>query len=157
MKIYLKRLLLQLALPLAVGGIATLLTRNGMTYFADAVEKPPLTPPPWVFGVVWTVIYLLMGVASYLVAEAKAPLQQKQHAQTAYAVQLVLNFLWPLVFFNLKAYFASFLLLLALWIAVAVTVLLFGKISKPAAALLVPYLLWLSLAGYLNLGVWQLN
>lgn len=157
MQIRLKKLIGKVLLPLLVGGLSFLLTRNGMATYTQTVQKPPLTPPPWVFGAVWTVLYLLMGIADYLVSEQKAPLIKKQRAQTAYGIQLALNFLWPLIFFNLSAYLPAFFILIALFLAVAVTAYLFFRLSKPAGVLLIPYLLWLILAGYLNYGVWQLN
>ncbi len=157
LQIDLRRPIFHIALPLLVGGLSALLTRSGMETFTQTVTKPPLTPPPWAFGVVWTLLYLLMGIASYLISRTEAPREQKRRAQLVYLVQLALNFLWPLLFFNAKAYLLALLLLLLLWLAVAWTVYLFAQISKPAALLLVPYLLWLTLAAYLNFGVWRLN
>ena len=140
-----------------------------MESFAQ-LYQPPLSPPAWLFPVVWTVLYTLMGVSSYLIyirgakeAEGEKkkdelPLKrEKSQALTTYGYQLVVNFLWPVFFFSFEWYFFSFLWLVLLWILVAKMILEFGKISTTAALLNVPYLLWLSFAGYLNLGVWLLN
>lgn len=130
-----------------------MLTRKGMQAFAG-VPQPPLSPPAWLFPVVWTALYILMGVACYLVwvTPQKAP-----NALFAYGIQLALNFFWSLLFFGAKNYLFAFLWLLLLWAAVAWTLLLFRRTRKIAGALLIPYLVWISFAGYLNLGVYLLN
>ena len=154
MKIQWKRLLLCLALPLAVGGLAALLTKDAMAQFA-LVRKPPLSPPGWLFPVVWTVLYLLMGYASYLVARTNHP--QKRSALILYGAQLFVNFFWSIFFFRLEAYWFSFFWLLLLWLLIFLTIRAFRPISQAAAALLLPYLAWVTFAGYLNLGIALLN
>lgn len=156
MKINWKKLLICLAIPLAVGGLAALLTRQSMDVY-QTYEKPPLSPPGWLFPVVWTALYALMGWASYLVAQASAGEKEKRQALTLYAVQLGLNFLWPLVFFRAQKLLAAFLVLIALWVAIYMTVRAFAKLRESAGDLLIPYLLWVSFAGYLNLGIYLLN
>lgn len=156
MRINTKRLLLSVALPLLVGGLAGLLTRNSMETFA-MVKKPPLAPPAWLFPVAWTILYTLMGIASYLVWESDAQPQEKQNAFNVYFYQLIVNFLWPVFFFNLGWYLFAFLWLILLWVLVWITFRRFYEISKLAGVLLIPYLLWLTFAGYLNLGIWYLN
>ena len=167
-----KILAISILLPLAVGTTAGLMTMGGMKEFSE-VNKPPLSPPAWLFPVVWTILYTLMGISSYLiyVNEAKPSRNKnatirngntqeknrKKQALTTYGYQLVVNFLWPVFFFQFQWYFFSFLWLLLLWILVAKMILEFGEISKIAALMNVPYLLWLSFAGYLNLGIWLLN
>lgn len=163
-------------IPLVVGTVAGLLTMGGMEEFAK-INKPPLSPPAWLFPVVWTILYTLMGISSYLVyvrqpAKKKgsglsSPIEntknkaqkntEKSKALSTYGYQLLVNFLWPVFFFNFQWYFFAFLWLAFLWILVAKMILEFGEISKTAALLNVPYLLWLSFAGYLNLGIWLLN
>ena len=145
-----------LALPLAVGGLAGWLTMGSMSTYG-ALVQPPLAPPPWVFPVVWTVLYVLMGIASYLVSVSDAPHEEKARALWTYGIQLAFNFLWPIAFFNLKWYLFAFLWLVILWILILITALRFGRIRKPAGYLLVPYLLWVAFAGYLNLGIYLLN
>ena len=156
MKIDKKRLVICLAIPLVVGGAAGLLTMNSMEAF-EALNQPPLSPPGWLFPVVWTVLYVLMGIASYLASVSDAPHKEKARALWTYGIQLAFNFLWPIAFFNLKWYLFAFLWLVILWILILITALRFGRIRKPAGYLLVPYLLWVAFAGYLNLGIYLLN
>lgn len=156
MKIDKKRLVICLAIPLVVGGAAGLLTMNSMEAF-EALNQPPLSPPGWLFPVIWTVLYVLMGIASYLVSVSDAPQEEKARALWTYGIQLAFNFLWPIAFFNLKWYLFAFLWLVILWILILITALRFGRIRKPAGYLLVPYLLWVAFAGYLNLGIYLLN
>lgn len=156
MKIDKKRLIICLAIPLVVGGAAGLLTMNSMEAF-EALNQPPLSPPGWLFPVVWTVLYVLMDIASYLVSVSDAPHEEKARALWTYGIQLAFNFLWPIAFFNLKWYLFAFLWLVILWILILITALRFGRIRKPAGYLLVPYLLWVAFAGYLNLGIYLLN
>ncbi len=156
MKIDKKRLIICLAIPLVVGGAAGLLTMNSMEAF-EALNQPPLSPPGWLFPVVWTVLYVLMGIASYLVSVSDAPHEEKARALWTYGIQLAFNFLWPIAFFNLKWYLSAFLWLVILWILILITALRFGRIRRPAGYLLVPYLLWVAFAGYLNLGIYLLN
>lgn len=155
MKINWKPLLIALAIPLAVGGLATLLS-GGMADY-KALEQPPLSPPGWVFPVVWTVLYLLMGYASYRVYTAGMSPALTKKALRFYAAQLALNFLWPIVFFGFEWYLAAFVILVALWVLILLTLRLFTAIDETAGDLLIPYLLWVTFAGYLNLGVYLLN
>lgn len=155
MKIHWKKLLICLAIPLAVGGLGALLG-GGMDSY-QTLNQPPLSPPGWIFPIVWTVLYLLMGWASYRVLTSDAPKEERKKALTFYGIQLFLNFLWPAVFFGLQWYWAAFVLLLALWIMLYLTMHLFDFIDDTAGNLLIPYLLWVTFAGYLNLGVALLN
>lgn len=155
-KIKWKPLLLALALPLAVGGFSAFLTRDGMRAFAS-LRQPPLSPPAWLFPVVWTLLYLSMGLASYLVWVSGVSDRRRDRALTVYGLSLAANFLWPILFFTVQAWLAAFLLLLLLWALVGIAALLFGAITSRAGKLLLPYLAWLTFAAYLNLGVWLLN
>lgn len=156
MKINTKLLTICIALPLFVGVLAALLTRESMMLF-EAVKKSPLSPPGWLFPVAWTILYTLMGIATYLMLTAEAEKQEKSRALSVYIYQLTVNFLWPTFFFNFQWYLFSFLWLLLLWGLVLITLLRYYNISKPAGCLLLPYLLWLTFAAYLNLGIWLLN
>lgn len=149
-------LIVCILIPLGVGGLSAFLSRNGFRDF-QFLEKPPFSPPAWVFPVVWTVLYVLMGLASWFVYTAPAPQPEKKKALTRYGEQLFFNFCWSILFFNLNVYYAAFLWLIALWALILFTLLAFRKIRKPAGYLLMPYLLWVTLAGYLNLGVALLN
>ncbi len=156
MKINWKKLIVCIAIPLAVGGLAAFLTRGAMAEF-ERLNQPPFSPPPWVFGVVWTILYTLMGISSYLITEAKVSADEKESALAIYFYQLVVNFLWPIFFFNFGWYLFSFFWLLLLWILVWNMIRKFSEISKTAARLNIPYIVWLSIAAYLNFGVWWLN
>lgn len=155
MNINWKKLLICLAIPLAAGGLATLLS-GGMDRY-QVMNQPPLSPPGWIFPVVWTVLYLLMGYASYRITESDVPKEDRRKALIFYGIQLFLNFLWSIVFFGYQWYFAAFILLLVLWAFIYVTMYYFEQIDEPAELLLIPYLLWVTFAGYLNLGVALLN
>lgn len=155
MNINWNKLLICLAIPLAAGGLATLLS-GGMDRY-QVMNQPPLSPPGWIFPVVWTVLYLLMGYASYRITESDVPKEDRRKALIFYGIQLFLNFLWPIVFFGYQWYFAAFILLLVLWAFIYVTMYYFEQIDEPAELLLIPYLLWVTFAGYLNLGVALLN
>ena len=155
MKTNFKKLLIQLAIPLATGGIATLLSGGMDTY--KTVNQPPLSPPGWVFPIVWTILYLLMGYAAYRVITRDTPRENRKKAMLFYGIQLFLNFLWPILFFRFKAFWLAFFVLLALWVFIYLTMHLFSQIDETAESLLIPYLLWVTFAGYLNLGVALLN
>ena len=156
MKMKIGTLVTSIALPLLVGGLSALLSGGGMQAFGE-VQKPPLSPPGWLFPVVWTILYTLMGIASYLVKTSGADKDEIFRAQTVYGYQLVVNFFWSIFFFRFEWYLFSFFWLLLLWILIFVTIRQFYQISKPAAYLLIPYLVWVTFAGYLNLGIWYLN
>ena len=152
-----KRLLfICIAIPVIVGIVSALLTRNSMELF-QSIDKPPLAPPGWLFPVVWTILYILMGISSYLILESGESQEEIRKALTIYGYQLVVNFLWPTFFFNFGWYFFSFLWLVLLWVLVLIMILRFKDISKLAAYMNIPYLVWLTFAGYLNLGIWILN
>ena len=147
-------LITQLAIPLGVGGLSALVTRGGMKRFA-ALNQPPLSPPGWLFPVVWTILFAAMGYAAYLICMSGR--RQARNAMRPYWLQLAFNFLWSVLFFNLAKYLAAFLWLIALWILILITSVRFGRIRKEAGWLLVPYLAWVAFAGYLNFGVYLLN
>ena len=153
MKIQWKKLIVCIAIPLAVGAFAALLSRGGMDTF-ESLEKSPLSPPGWLFPVVWTLLYILMGIASYLVLTSG---KNYGTAITVYAVQLIVNFLWPIIFFNLELYLFAFVWLAALWLLILFTAVLFYRISAPAGYLMIPYLVWVTFAGYLNYSIYLLN
>lgn len=151
-----KPLIIAAVIPLAVGGAAALIVNGGFRDF-ETLNKPPLSPPAWAFPAAWTVLYVLMGIASYLVYVSDKYPGRIERALTVYAVQLVMNFCWTLIFFNLRLYLAAFIWLVLLWLAIVWTALLFRYISKTAGRLMLPYLAWVAFAGYLNMGVYILN
>ena len=148
-----KNLITAIAIPLAVGSLSALLTQGSMQTFSS-LRQPPLSPPGFLFPVVWTVLYVLMGIASYLAAAAPG---QNETALRLYGLQLVFNFFWSIFFFNFGWYLFSFVWLVALWLLILATALSFYQSSKTAGLLMLPYLLWVTFAGYLNLGIYLLN
>lgn len=151
-----KTLIKCILLPLAVGAVSGFLTRNGMKDFMQ-IAQPSLTPPPWVFPIVWTILYIMMGIASYDIFVSETDRKSKMTALSLYATQLFFNFWWSIIYFNLKNYLFAFIWLIAMWGLIIATTLEFRKISKRAALLMVPYLLWTTFAAYLNYGVYVLN
>ena len=156
MKLDWKKLLLCMAIPLGVGGLAALLTGGGMGEYSNFI-KPPYSPPGWLFPVVWTILYLLMGYASYRVVTAQSEPVKVRRALILYGAQLAVNFLWPLVFFGAKWYLAAFFVLLVLWVLVFLCIYAFADVDERAGDLLLPYILWITFAAYLNVGVYLLN
>lgn len=156
MKSKTKCYIISIAIPLAVGGISAFLTNGAMEKFNN-LNQPPLSPPSWLFPVVWTILFVLMGTASYLIYVSDAPQEQKKTALTYYGVQLGMNFLWSIVFFNLGAYLFAFVWLLALLAVIIITAMKFSQISRAAARMLLPYILWVCFAGYLNFAIYVLN
>ena len=156
MKMKKEGLVISILIPLAVGALSALLSGGAMMMFGD-VQKPPLSPPAWLFPVVWTILYLLMGISSYIVYVQGVEKPETAGGLRIYALQLVFNFFWSIFFFRLEWYFFSFLWLIALWILILLMIIRFQKISNVAAVLQIPYLVWVTFAGYLNLGIALLN
>ena len=140
----------------AVGARAGFLTREGTELYKYAVEKPPLSPPAIVFPIAWAVLYLFMGIGA-----ARIWLAPRSPARTEglvlFFVQLAVNFVWSLLFFNLEAFGFAFVWLAALWALIVWMTVTFREVDRPAAYLQIPYILWVFFAGYLNYGVWLLN
>ena len=150
MKIQWKALVTSLALSLGTGFLSSLLTPNVREEYA-MLYRPPLAPPGWIFPVVWTVLFVLMGLAAYFVAVSEDG--QKEAALRIFVVQLLFNLGWSVIFFRFKAFLPAFLWLLILWFLVFVMVKRFSEIDELAGKLIVPYLLWLTFAAYLNLSI----
>ena len=140
----------------AVGGLSGWLTREGNKLFQATALQPPFSPPPLVFPIVWGILYALMGISAARISMAP-PSRDRNTGLNLFIAQLVVNFFWSLIFFNLRAYGFAFLWLLLLWALVLWMILSFRKTDTLAALLQIPYLLWLTFAAYLNLGVWYLN
>ncbi|MBQ8351579.1 MAG: tryptophan-rich sensory protein [Clostridia bacterium] len=152
-----KPYVISIAIALGVGGLSALLTRNSMQIYADIVQ-PPLAPPPILFPIVWTVLFILMGVSAAIVyVNRRRDLPAAQSALTFYAMSLIVNFTWSLIFFRFRAFLFAFLWLLFLLYLIIRTILGYRKISRVAAYLQIPYAVWVSFAGYLNLAIWFLN
>ena len=152
--------ILLIALPLMVGGIASVLTISAQESF-NKLNQPPLAPSAWLFPVVWTVLYILMGVASYLIYRLKANNEKEKRLKTIelviFYVQLAFNFAWTLLFFNANLKYFSFGWLVVMWLMILVLIILAFRNRKASAWLLVPYLLWCTFAAYLNIMIAILN
>jgi translocator protein len=155
-KIDLPLLLRSLVLPLVAGAIGSAATYPNLAWF-DTLEKPAFSPPKAVFGPAWTTLYLLMGAAHYLVTQHAAEPAAKRAATILYGLQLGLNALWSILFFARRAPLAALIEILLLWTAIVLTIIAFARISRVAALLLVPYLLWTTFATVLNAAFWRLN
>ena len=155
--INLKRLLWAIIIPEAVGGLSALVTGNiGDAY--KSYKQPPLSPPGIVFPIVWIILYALMGIASYLIVEeSKGHEKAKSEALFFYGLQLAVNFIWPIIFFKFSAYWVAFIVILVLLALVIVTAIKFKNLYDVAFYLLIPYIIWLIFATYLNVGVAILN
>ena len=149
-------LFLFIILCLGVAGTGALFTSNSVQTWYPALNKPAWTPPPWLFGPVWTVLYLMMAVAVWLVWR----MREKSHIRVALAlffIQLLLNAAWSPLFFGLRNPLAGLLDIIPLWWAILATIISFGKISPAAAILFVPYWLWVGFATALNFAIWNMN
>ena len=140
----------------AVGGLSGWLTREGTDIYQSTVAQPPLSPPPLVFPIVWGILFALMGIGAARIRLSPAS-GKRTRALWVFGLQLLFNFFWSLIFFNLQAFGFALLWLAALWGLVLWMILRFAPIDKSAALLQIPYLLWVTFALYLNAGVWWLN
>ena len=145
-----------IALAEGVGLLAGFLIRDGVAWYTEFAVKPPLNPPAIVFPIVWTILYALMGIGAARVSlTPESP--DRSRGLNLFVIQLTLNFLWSILFFNFRAYGASLALLLVLWVLIAAMILAFDRVDNPAAWLQVPYLVWVTFAVYLNWGVSVFN
>lgn len=151
-----KNVIVWVLLAEGVGALSGWLTREATEIYNLTIQKPPLSPPEWLFPVAWGILFALMGIGAGLVA-SEAPSAQRSRGLNLMVAQLVVNFFWPLLFFNAQAFGFSLLWLLLLWLLVLWMILEFRKTLPLAAWLQIPYLLWLTFAVYLNGGVWYLN
>ena len=142
--------IIEILIALLVGGLSAYLTKDAMSDF-EALAKPPLSPPGFLFPVVWTVLFVLMGISAAIVYEKSGSVP------FIYRLSLIVNFLWSIIFFNMGAYLFAFIWLLLLLLLIAMTIIEYSKVSKTAAYLQIPYLLWVIFAGYLNFFIWYLN
>ena len=140
----------------AVGGFSGWLTREGTKIYQQTVAQPPLSPPGWVFPVVWGILYALMGISAARIYR-NPPSRERSRGLNLFIAQLAVNFFWSPIFFNLQAFGLAFFWLLMLWGLVLWMIFAFRKTDPNAAKLQIPYFLWLTFAAYLNLGVWYLN
>ena len=144
-------------IPLVIGYIGAIVTLPQISTWYSSLSKPWWSPPNWLFGPIWTTLYLLMGVALFLVWREGLHRQDVRFAILIFSVQLAINLLWSVVFFSFHALFGSFILVMLLWLAILANIIAFLIISKWAGLLLVPYIIWVSIASYLNYSVYLLN
>jgi len=156
MKNWLK-LIISIVLAGLAGFVGSFFTTSSVMSWYPTLIKPSFNPPSWLFGPVWTILYIMIGVSLYLVWTSKAKAKVKKKAYTIFGVQLILNSLWSIVFFGMQQPAAAFLVIALLWISIIYNALVFYRISKPAGYLLVPYFLWVSFASVLNFAIWILN
>ena len=140
----------------AVGGLSGWLTREGTRIYQATVTQPPLSPPPLVFPIVWGILFALMGIGAARIY-LTPPSGRRTRALAIFLLQLLFNFFWSILFFNLQAFGFALLWLAALWGLILWMILSFARVEKTAALLQIPYLLWVTFALYLNAGVWVLN
>ena len=143
-----------MAVSLFVGAVASILTSENMNIYSNIIT-PSLSPPSILFPIVWTFLYLLIGVSAARIYIAND--NRWNTSLTIWAVQLAVNFTWTLIFFNLQAFLFAFIWLVLLWVLIITMIILFYRQDKPAAYLQIPYLLWVTFAGYLTLGIYLLN
>ena len=147
-------LLISIAISLGVGVLSGLITLGSFNTYSN-LQQPALAPPGWLFPVVWTVLYILMGISAYLVYISDN--EQKYIGLAVYGLQFIFNFLWSIIFFNLGHPLFAFVWLVILWILIVAMIISFYKINPTAGLLQIPYLLWVTFAGYLNLSIYLLN
>jgi len=151
------KLIVAIAVCQLAGIVGSFFTTPAISGWYDGLVRPVLNPPSWIFGPVWITLYLLMGIALYLIWQQGLNRKEVKVAMVVFGIQLVLNALWSIVFFGLQNPGLAFVDILLLWISILLSIILFYKISKPASYLLIPYILWVSFAGYLNYAIWTLN
>ncbi len=149
-----KPFIIALAIPFGVQLLSYFVTKGSMDFYGE-INKPALAPPGWLFPVVWTILYALMGISSYIIWSEKS--SYTKEALTIYGIQLVFNFCWSIFFFVLEAFLLSFVWLCGLFILIFIMIMAFRRISPVAAYLQIPYAVWVLFAGYLNAGIYFLN
>ena len=152
-----KPYVISVAIALIVGGLSALITSGNMNIY-DTINTPPLAPLGYLFGIVWPILYVLMGISASLVYTAKGePKAKVSSALKTYAFQLFVNFFWSIIFFNLRAFLFAFVWLVVLWILILIMIVKFTKIRPLAGYLQIPYILWVTFALYLNFMIYILN
>lgn len=151
------KLVIAIALPVLIGGVSGFFTVSGVESWYQTIQKPSWNPPNWVFGPVWTTLYVMMGIALWLVWKEDTSKELKLIAGILFAAQLTLNFFWSFIFFKLEQPGFAFLEILFMWVAILATIFAFAQVNKRAAWLLVPYISWVSFAAILNFTIWRMN
>lgn len=156
-KPYIKTYVVAIAIPLTVGILSALFTKDNMDIYEEIIV-PDIAPPSWLFPIVWTILYVLMGISSGLVySNREREPEAARTGLTTYAVSLVINFAWSIIFFNANAFLLAFIWLILLLYTILRTIYYYYKVDKIAAFLQIPYALWVAFAGYLNFSIWLMN
>jgi len=150
------KVIVSLFLPLSVGAIAGMFTSQAVPTWYASLNRPFFSPPNWVFGPVWTSLYILLGISFFLIWKEEAS-KERDLAIKVFSIQLFLNFAWSFLFFYFNLIGAALIEIILLWISIALMIYLFNKIKPFAASLNIPYLLWVSFATILNAGYYFLN
>jgi tryptophan-rich sensory protein len=151
------KLILSIIICQAAGFIGSIFTSRSIPTWYASLKRPSFAPPNWVFSPVWITLFVLMGISLYLVWRMLSRGQKVRTALILFAVQLVLNMLWSILFFGLQSPFAAFIEIVVLWMAILLTIIAFIRVSTAAAVLMIPYILWVSFAAVLNFFFWKLN
>ncbi|MBF4475918.1 TspO/MBR family protein [Methanobacterium formicicum] len=151
------RLVIALIIVFIVGGIGSAATYSQIPLWYVNVIKPTWAPPNWLFGVVWTILYILIGTSLFMVWRKGLETKPAKIALAVFAVQLGLNLLWSLVFFGLHSILGGLVIIILMWLAILVNIILFYRISKWAGLILLPYIVWVTIATYLNYSIYLLN
>lgn len=151
------KLILSIIICQAAGFIGSIFTSRSIPTWYASLKRPSFAPPNWVFSPVWITLFVLMGISLYLVWRMLSRGQKLRTALILFAVQLVLNMLWSILFFGLQSPFAAFIEIVVLWMAILLTIIAFIRVSTAAAVLMIPYILWVSFAAVLNFFFWKLN
>lgn len=157
MKTDYKKLAAAILVCLFAGFIGSFFTVDSIATWYATLQKPAFNPPNWVFGPIWTTLYILMGISAYMVWVKGWDKKEVSIALWVFSLQLVLNTLWSIIFFGAKELFSAFVEIVFLWLAIVATIFMFSRVSRNAALVMVPYLLWVSFAAFLNYSIWQLN
>lgn len=151
------RLIVSIVVCQLAGVVGAIFTTPAIPTWYASLNKPPFNPPNWVFFPVWTTLYTLMGIAAFVVWRKGLHERRVRLALGIFGLQLILNLAWTIVFFGLHSLFGAVLAIVLLWVAILVSIVAFWRISRVAGALLIPYILWVSFAGILNISIWMLN
>lgn len=157
MSVGILKLIISIVICQLAGVIGSLFTRPAIPTWYATLRRPSFTPPNWIFSPVWITLFVLMGISAFLVWNKGLSDKEVKIALSIFAVQLILNVLWSVMFFGLRSPLAGFIEIVILWIVILLTILYFLKVSKAAGILLMPYILWVSFAVALNFSIWRLN
>jgi len=151
------KLIISILASFAAGGIGSLFTFKAIPTWYPNLKKPPYTPPNWVFGPVWTTLYILMGISVFLVWQKGLSTDGVLLAFILFWVQLIFNALWSVIFFGMKSKGGGVIAIIVLWLLILAVIITSFRVSAWAGVLLIPYIIWVSIASYLNIGIWWLN